>query len=172
MVPEFSSHLPVVIRSGLNMNSFRIAVALLAIGATPVIAQEEEDIDAKAVIESRQSALRDIGEAFKGIMDELKKSTPALASLREHAQVIDTLSKHQHKWFPEGTGQDADVINAAKNEIWERPAEFKAGQTAMSAEAAKLATVTAGTDLAAIKKQAQALGRTCKSCHDDFREED
>lgn len=154
------------------MNSIRFVVALLAVAATPVTAQEEDEIDARAVIESRQSALRDIGEAFKGINDELKKSNPALATIREHARAIDALSKHQTKWFPAGTGQDADVINAAKDEIWERQAEFKAGQTAMSAEAAKLAKVAAGNDIAAIKKQAQSLGRTCKSCHDDFREED
>lgn len=153
------------------MNSTRIALTIVALVATSVAAQEE-DIDARVVIEGRQSSLRDIGEAFKGINDELKKSSPALPKIREHARLIDELSKHQNKWFPAGTGQDADVINAAKDEIWEDPAEFEAGQVAMSAEAAKLAKVAAGNDVGAIKKQARALGSTCKACHDRFREED
>ena len=153
------------------MNSFSLAFAVLTLAAFSVHAEDEE-IDPRAVIEARQSSLRDIGEAFKGINDELKRSNPALAKIREQAQLIDQLSKHQAKWFPEGTGQDADVINAAKDEIWEQPAEFKAGQAAMSAEAAKLAKIAAGNDVVAIKKQAQTLGKTCKSCHDAFREED
>lgn len=153
------------------MSSLRYCFALLALASVPASA-EDEDIDPRVVIESRQSALRDIGEAFKVINDALKKSNPALAKIREQAQLIESLSKHQAKWFPEGTGQDADVINAAKDEIWEQPEKFKAGQVAMSAEAAKLVKISAGDDLAAIKKQAQALGKTCKACHDTFREED
>jgi cytochrome c556 len=153
------------------MSSLRYCFALLALATVPASA-EDEDIDPRVVIESRQSALRDIGEAFKGINDALKKSNPALAKIREQAQLIESLSKHQAKWFPEGTGQDADVINAAKDEIWEQPEKFKAGQAAMSAAATKLVKIAAGDDLAAIKKQAQALGKTCKACHDTFREED
>ena len=154
------------------MNSLRFTFALSALVVFSPAPAQEEDIDVRAVIEARQSALRDIGEAFKGINDELKRSSPALAKIREHARLIDSMSKHQGKWFPEGTGQDADVINAAKDEIWERPTDFKAGQVAMSAEAAKLAKVAAGDDVGAIKKQTQALGKTCKGCHDQFREED
>lgn len=153
------------------MKSLIPSFVFFTLAASPLCAEDEE-IDPRAVIEARQSSLRDIGEAFKGINDELKKSNPALAKIREQARLIDQLSKHQAKWFPEGTGQDADVINAAKDEIWEQPTEFKAGQVAMSAEAAKLAKIAAGNDVAAIKKQAQALGKTCKGCHDSFREED
>ena len=40
------------------------------------------------------------------------------------------------------------------------------------AQAAKLVKVANGGDVAAIKAQSQALGKTCKSCHDKFREEE
>jgi cytochrome c556 len=153
------------------MNLTRTA-CLLALSLCVGNTFADEDIDERAVIEARQSALRDIGSAFKGINDELKKSSPALAKIRDHALTIEQLSQRQASWFPEGTGQDADVINAAKDEIWERPDEFAAAQQAMTAEIKKLVQVSGGTDVGAIKKQAQALGRTCKSCHDKFREED
>jgi cytochrome c556 len=145
-------------------------VLALLLAAAPAAA--DEDIDERAVIEARQSALRDIGAAFKGINDELKKSSPALVKIREHALKIEQLAQHQGRWFPEGTGQDADVLNAAKDEIWERPDEFAAAQQAMTVEIGKLVQVSNGTDVGAVKKQAQALGRTCKSCHDKFREDD
>jgi cytochrome c556 len=155
--------------SDMKSKPFTCVLALL-IAAAPALA--DEDLDERAVIEARQSALRDIGSAFKSINDELKKSAPALAKIRERALKIEQLAQHQARWFPEGTGQDAGVINAAKDEIWERPDEFAAAQQAMAAEIGKLVQVANGTDVGAIKKQAQALGRTCKGCHDKFREED
>lgn len=147
-----------------------MSCALLCAIALPAVA--DEDIDPRAVIEARQSALRDIGAAFKGINDELRKSKPALATIRERAQQIDQRWQRHEAWFPEGTGQDADIINAAKDDIWDEPTKFDAARQAMSAELAQLLTVVRGEDLGAIRKQTQTLARTCKGCHDRFREED
>ncbi len=139
-------------------------------GASPAIA--DEDFDPQPVIEGRQSALRDIGAAFKGITDELKKASPSLASVRQNARQIDELSRQQNLWFPAGTGPESDIETAAKPEIWTQRAEFKAQQGAFGHEAAKLAKVAAGDDVAAIKTQWQALGKTCKGCHQKFRNDD
>jgi cytochrome c556 len=133
---------------------------------------QEDDFDPEPVIAGRQAALREIGAAFKGITDELRKSQPAVALIRQYAQQIDDLAKQQHLWFPPGTGPESEIETAAKPEIWQQPAEFKASQTAMTEHAAKLVQVAAGNDVKAIRAQWQALGRTCKSCHDKFREED
>lgn len=155
------------------MNSTRLfGLALgIAVCAGVVVAQEDE-LDPQPVIEGRQAGLRDIGAAFKAITDELKKSTPSLPVIRQYARQIDDLAKQQKFWFPPGTGPEADIETAAKPDIWKRPAEFKAGQTLMTNQAAKLAQVAAGNDVGAIKAQWQALGNTCKGCHDKFREED
>jgi len=133
---------------------------------------QEEHFDPEEVIGNRQAALREIGAAFKGITDELRKSQPMMALIRQYAKQIDDLAKQQHLWFPPGTGPESEIETAAKPEIWQKPAEFKAGQTAMAEQAAKLAQVAAGTDVKAIRAEWQALGRTCKSCHDKFREEE
>jgi cytochrome c556 len=150
--------------------TFCLLLGMTTAGTGIVIA--DEDIDPQPVIEGRQSALRDIGAAFKGINDELKKSTPSLPVIRQYAQQIDQLSKHQGSWFPPGTGPDSDVITAAKAEIWQQPAQFKAAQAAFGEQATKLVKIAAGSEVAAIKSQWQALGRTCKGCHETFREED
>lgn len=146
------------------------AVAGFSIIATSVVA--DQDFDAQIVIEGRQAALRDIGGAFKGINDELKKSTPSLPLIRQYARQIDDLSKQQQRWFPAGTGPESEVETAAKPEIWQQPAQFKAGQVAFGEQVAKLVETAAGSDVAAIKAQAQSLGKTCKGCHDKFREKD
>lgn len=148
-----------------------VSIACVAACAGAALAQEDE-FDPKPVIEGRQSALRDIGAAFKGINDELKKSAPSVPMIRQYALQIEDLSKQQKFWFPPGTGPETDIEMAAKAEIWQKPAEFKAGQAAMAEQAAKLAAVSKGTDVPAIKTQWQSLGKTCKGCHDKFREED
>ncbi len=149
-----------------------VASALcLSIAFTNVTAQDE-DFDPQPVIEGRQSALRDIGAAFKGINDELKKSQPVMPLISQYANQIDDLVKGQKFWFPPGTGPETEIEMKAKPAIWQQPADFKAGQAALAEHAAKLAKVAAGADVAAIKAQTQALGRTCKSCHDKYREED
>jgi cytochrome c556 len=142
----------------------------ISIGAGIVVAGE--DFDPQPVIEGRQSALRDIGGAFKGIADEFKKSAPSLPVIRQYARQIDELSKQQKYWFPAGSGPESDIETAAKPEIWQQPGPFKAGQVEFAEQAAKLMKISAGSDVAAIKAQWQAVGKTCKGCHERFREED
>lgn len=156
------------------MNSQQIVLCLLSIGisANASLVAADEDLDPKPVIEARQSALRDIGAAFKAINDELRKATPSLPSIRQHSRQIDDLTRHQGAWFPAGTGPDSDVITAAKAEIWEQPAQFKSAQAAFAEQASKLAKIAAGSDVGAIKAQWLAVGKTCKGCHETFREED
>jgi cytochrome c556 len=145
---------------------------IVALIACVGVATAQEEFDPAPIIEGRQSALRDIGAAFKGINDEFKNSNPSLPLIRQYAAQIDDLVKQQKFWFPPGTGPETEIETAAKPLIWKQPAEFKAGQAALSEQAAKLAKVAAGNDTAAIKAQSQALGKTCKGCHDKYREED
>jgi cytochrome c556 len=147
-----------------------VLVCVLVASVGVVLAQEE--FDPQPIIEGRQAALRDIGAAFKNINDEFKQSQPSIPVIRQNANQIDDLVKQQKFWFPPGTGPETEIEMRAKPTIWKQPAEFKAGQAALTEQASKLAKVAAGQDLAAIKAQTQALGRTCKGCHDKYREED
>lgn len=156
------------------MNSKQIFGLLLVAGIPAVAATvfADEEFDPQPVIEGRQAALRDIGAAFKAINDELKKSAPSLPVIRQYSRQIDDLTKQQHLWFPVGTGPESDIETAARPEIWKQPAQFKTAQTVFGEQVAKLVTVASGSDLAALKLQSQALGKTCKGCHETFREED
>lgn len=131
-----------------------------------------DDLDPEPIIEGRQAGLRDIGAAFKAINDELKASAPVLATIRQNAKQIEDLASQQKFWFPAGTGPDSDIDTQAKPEIWQFAAEFKARQQAFSQEASKLTQLAAGSDIAAIRAQWRELGKTCKSCHEKFREKD
>lgn len=144
-------------------------VALCGIGIAVA-----EDFDPEPIIQGRQAGLRDIGAAFKAISDELKAAAPMVATLRQNAKQIEALTTQQKFWFPAGTGPDADIDieTQAKPEIWQFAAEFKARQEAFSQEARKLSQIAEGGDVSAIRVQWRELGKTCKSCHEKFREED
>lgn len=73
-------------------------------------------------------------------------------------------------YFPDGSDQDAgDVKTRAMPEIWLDTEDFKQKLEAMRQEVAKLAEVAQSGDEAAMKAQVGATGKSCKNCHDDYR---
>jgi cytochrome c556 len=131
-----------------------------------------DEMDPQVVIEGRQANLRDLGAAFKAITDELKKSAPSLAIIRQYAGQVDALAQQQRFWFPRGSGPESEIETDAKPEIWSRTKEFADAQLALVTEAARLRDVAGGSDLEAIKSQQRAVAKTCKGCHEAFREEE
>ena len=68
--------------------------------------------------------------------------------------------------FPKGSMHDTE----AKAEIWERWDDFQAKYETLKTESAKLQQVAAGGDVAAIKAQFAQTAKSCKGCHQAFRE--
>jgi cytochrome c556 len=69
--------------------------------------------------------------------------------------------------FPEeSTTDDSD----AKDEIWLNWKDFESKLQDLRSASAKLKEVAAGGDEAAIKAQLDATRRTCKACHDDYKQ--
>jgi cytochrome c556 len=57
----------------------------------------------------------------------------------------------------------------AKPEIWKEPARFRELADAGQMEAVKLASAARSGDLETVKTAFSSVARTCKSCHDAFR---
>lgn len=69
--------------------------------------------------------------------------------------------------FPEDSvSEDSD----AKDEIWLNWKDFESNLRALRSESAKLVEVAKDGDEEAIKSQLNATRRTCKACHDDFKQ--
>jgi cytochrome c556 len=68
--------------------------------------------------------------------------------------------------FPEDSINDE---SDAREEIWLDFAKFEEKHQALREQSAKLAEVAAGGDEAAMKAQFGETGKTCKGCHDDFK---
>ncbi len=131
-----------------------------------------EEMSPEEVIKARQANLRDMGGAFKGINDELKKSQPQLPLIRQFVEQIDDLARQQSFWFPAGSGPEAEIKTAAKVDIWKRPQEFRQATEQLMHEATAMLKVASGTDVDAIRAQTKALGAACSGCHKVFREKE
>jgi cytochrome c556 len=132
--------------------------------ATPL--QKEQ---ALALMEQRHENYEKIGDAMKGISRELKGENPDLARVRTEAATIAQLAPQVPSWFPAGTGQDVGKTDA-RDEIWQKPEDFAAKARGFREAAAAFNTAAQGSDLASIRSAHANLGKSCKACHDLYRE--
>lgn len=88
------------------------------------------------------------------------------ALFQRNAEYLAVLSKLPKDGFVPGS-ERGDT--KAKPEIWSRSDKFKQVNDRFESEAAKLAEVSKSGDWAAVKSQFSQLQKTCKACHDDFK---
>ncbi len=138
------------------------------VAAMPAAAQFAKPEDA---IKYRQSAMYVMGfnaGRLGAMVNNKAPFDPKIAA--ESAANIEYLSKLPFIGFVENTGSDKGKTKA-KPAVWQQSDKFRSAQQKMQEEATKLNAVAKSGDLEQIKASFGALGRSCKACHDDFREE-
>jgi len=125
---------------------------------------------ALALMKERHENYEKIGKAMKSIGRTLKSETPDLAVVRNGADTIATLAPQVKGWFPAGTGPDVGKTEA-KAEIWRKTDDFNAKADSFARAAQAFQATARGGDLAAIRAAQGDLGKSCKACHDLYREE-
>ena len=125
---------------------------------------------AKAVMHERHEGMEAVGKATKALKRELDKGSPDLGAISASAAQMASLAQKSSGWFPAGTGPNVGKTGA-KPEIWQDPQDFAAKQAAFQKAAQALNAAAKGNDLGAIKARFGDLGKTCKGCHDKYRQE-
>jgi len=140
--------------------------AALALSATANAATEAE----KAV-EYRKSVFHVMGHNFHPMAEMVKGKIDFDAEeFATRAERVAQLSHMPLEGFKEGT---ADVGGSeAKAKIWDNWDDFQDKLTTLQEKSAELAKVAEGGDMEAIAPKFKAVGKACKSCHDDYKEED
>lgn len=143
----------------------RFALAALIIVPLAAHAQFAKVEDA---VKYRQSALSVMGTHFNRIGAVVKGEKPYdKAAVMADAAVVEMMSKLPWAAFPPGS----DLMESkAKPEIWKEMPKFKAASEKMQTAVEKLSTAAKSGDLGMIKTAFGAAGKSCKACHDDFRE--
>ena len=157
--------------------SFALATgigAAVALGGAALAHDDKLPANASAATKTayaRHANFEKLGASFKGLNDELRKSSPDKAVVAANAKTMSTLVNALPTWFPRGSGVEARPMSEAKPTIWTDAAGFTAAATASRTEVAKLNASAAAGDLDAVKAQVRPVGGTCKGCHDKFRQE-
>jgi len=137
---------------------------LLVLGAHAASAGDAED-----AVDYRQGAMN-VFSWNLGHMGAMVKGEAPFDTAAFHAYAKDLAAAAKLdvlKGFPEESVTDE---SDAKDEIWLNWAAFESKLQDLRTESAKLAEVTAGGDEAAIKAQFDATRKTCKACHDDYKQ--
>lgn len=125
---------------------------------------------AKAMMHHRHESMELIGDNFKALRRELGGSSPDMAKVAGAAAAINRLAKESAGWFPAGTGPDVGKTEA-KAEIWQNPKDFAAKHAAFQKAASAFNAAAKGGNAGAAKAAFGDLGKSCKACHDLYRED-
>lgn len=88
------------------------------------------------------------------------------ADFMAQAQALQTLSSQPWAYF---TADGNYPPTRAKPEAWSKADEFKKAQDTYLAEVDQLVKVSGSADMPAILASVEAVQKSCKSCHDQFR---
>lgn len=124
---------------------------------------------ATGVVKERMEAMKDMGVRMKAMAAMVRGRTPFdAASAREAADIIAAHARDVPRLFPNGSRHGP---SEAVEKIWlEWPqfvAEAKALEDRADALGRQTATAKSGADLG---RAFGDIGRSCKSCHDRYRE--
>jgi cytochrome c556 len=132
--------------------------------ATPLEKQQ-----ALALMKERHEGYEKIGKAMRQAKQAIDGGNAA--GVRAPAEQIAQIAPEAIGWFPAGTGPDIGKTDA-KSEIWSQRADFDAGMKNFQNAALTFQQAAQGGDLERMKAAHGDLGKTCKSCHDRFKQAD
>jgi cytochrome c556 len=145
-----------------------LPAALVAAIALPSVAHIENSEPMQSL---RQSYFALLGMSFGPMADMVKGKIPwDDATFQGWASDLAAVSSYQvERGFPAGSDKGK---TRAKPGIWENMDDFSSKLADFRREAAKMAEVAASGDKGAIQAQLGATGKTCKSCHDEYKSKD
>ncbi|MBI5718609.1 MAG: cytochrome c [Burkholderiales bacterium] len=146
--------------------SFLAALSVTAAAVSlPAAAQFQKPEDA---VKYRQSSMFVMGNHFGRIGAMVQGRVPYDAAVAAaNAEVVSTMSRLPFAGFVEGTASTDK--GKAKASIWTDRAKFDAGAKKMQEEVAKLLAAAKTNNLDNLKAAFGETGKTCKGCHDDYR---
>lgn len=142
-----------------------ILAAAVVLSSVPAMAQFQKPEDAAKY---RQGALTVMGSHFGRLGAMVSGKVPFDAKLaQDNAAVVEFMSKLPWAGF---TADSQGVKSKAKPDVWSDKAKFDQGAEKMMTEVSKLNAAAKTGNLDALKAAFGETAKTCKACHDAFRE--
>jgi len=144
-----------------------VAGGLVTLGG-PAYAQFNKPEDA---IRYRQSAFVVMGNHMGRINAQLKSGSPNVEVIQKSAAITEVMSKLPYEAFIPGSETGGNPPTRAKPEVFKDTDKIKSLAEKMQGEMAKLNVAAKSGDINAIRAQFGEVGKACKACHDDYRQE-
>ena len=120
---------------------------------------------AEGVVKERMDRFKENKEAMKAIKGNLAGDTAVIA---QKASEIEAWAKEMVNFFPEGSTQPPSEALPA---IWKEFDRFTDLARANEKAAANLKNIAqSGADTSTLIGAFRSLGKTCKDCHNDYKE--
>lgn len=134
--------------------------------ASPAGSKEIKDED---IVEYRQSVMNVIGWNFGPMVAMVKDEAPyAGKAFEEHARRLREMSVMALEGFEKKAMAGK---TDAKEKIWDNWSDFETKMKEMNDQVANLHEVSKKQDIGAIRGMFGDVGKSCKSCHDEYTEE-
>lgn len=145
---------------------------LIALGGAAALAAVAANAGDNTAYDYRHAAMELIGHNFGPMAmmagGDIPWDDARMAAYGKDLATLTTIDLL--RGFPEGSLGGGET--KAKPEIWKDFEDFKSKLDAFKTEAAKLGPIAASGDRKAIGEQIGATGKTCKGCHDKYKEKD
>ena len=140
-----------------------LATTSLIAGVAVAGAPKPEDF-----LESRHGLLQTVRIQFAPLGGFAQGQGDLPADALQRAETIAALAKI----LPVAWGKADVPKSSTKPEAFAQKDKFNEGFNVLNVEATKLAEAIKANNSDAIKAQVGAVGKACKSCHDDFKQKD
>ena len=149
------------------MKPTTIACLVLAVCALPTAAHSQFATPESA-IKYRQGAFSVMAAHFSRVAMMAQGIQPFDAkAAQENVELVGNLAKLPFTAF--GAGTDKGAAHRAKDDVWKDAPKFKAAVDRMLGDVSKMEQAAKSGDFEALRSAVGMVGRSCKSCHDDFR---
>ena len=143
---------------------------MAALGLTSSIVHADDE-QAQRAIETRQGLLKVVGYYMGPLVGMAREQIPYDADMmKANAEKIAQLVPMIPDVFRMDTS-GSELVTEALDDIWSNTDDFN-GKAATVAERASALAAATGQGAGAAMKAFGAMGGACKSCHDEYRQQD
>jgi cytochrome c556 len=122
-------------------------------------------------VDYRRGAFEIMGWHFKQMGAMFKGELPFdKAKFTKGAEMVSLMSYVPLEGFVKGTGIGEEKYSEAKHNVWKNFPDFNEKMLSLQKEAKSLAEISKTGDESTIKKQFENTSKTCKTCHDEYRD--
>jgi cytochrome c556 len=151
----------------IRNRAIHYAMPVLLVSAVIVVGEVSAHGGATGVVKERMELMKSMGDQMKKMADMVKgKVAFDASSIADSALEIKQAAPEINQLFPEGS---LHKPSEALPRIWEEREQFDELTERMVEEAGKLSDLAITGDKRSIMSQFTRLGKTCSSCHTDYR---